>query len=59
MKKLATANSVEDAIQRFGSEAVVTVKPQQSETPEGEPCLVIPDVKGYGQTVELLSRVNV
>ena len=59
LKKLATAASVEDAVKSFGSETVVTVKPQQSETPEGEPCLVIPDVKGYGQTVELLSRVNV
>ncbi len=59
LKKLATARSVADAVERFGAETVITVKPQQSETPEGEPCLVIPEVEGYGQTIELLSRVNV
>ena len=59
LKKFATASSVADAVERFGRETVITVKPQQSETPEGEPCLIIPDVEGYGQTVELLSRVNV
>ena len=59
LKKFATTSSVADAVERFGRETVITVKPQQSETPEGEPCLIIPDVEGYGQTVELLSRVNV
>lgn len=59
LKKLATAKSLEDAVERFGRETVVTVKPVESETPEGEPCLIIPEVEGYGQTIELLSRVNV
>ena len=29
------------------------------EDDDGNPCLFIPDVEGYGQTVELLSNVKV
>ncbi len=57
--KLARARSVADAARRFGSETVVSVLPQVSKTDAGEPCLLIPEEAGYGQTQELLSRVNV
>ena len=59
LKKLARARSVADAVARFGAEGVVTVLPRATKTEDGEPCLVIPEEAGYGQTVELLSRVNV
>ncbi len=57
--KLARAVSVADAAVRFGGQAVISVLPQVSQTQAGEPCLVIPSEAGYGQTQELLSRVNV
>lgn len=59
LKKLARARSVADAVDRFSKESVVTVLPRATKTDDGEPCLVIPEEAGYGQTVELLSRVNV
>ncbi|MBY9067886.1 NUDIX hydrolase [Hyphomonas sp. WL0036] len=57
--KLAHATSMEDANRRFASEPVVTVLPKPSKTESGEPCLLIPEEAGYGQTVELLSNVKV
>ncbi len=59
LKKLARASSVAEAVQKFSEEGVVTVLPHAAKTDEGEPCLVIPEEAGYGQTIELLSRVNV
>ena len=59
LKKLAKASSVADAARRFAAEPVVTVLPRQDKTEKGEACLVIPEEAGYGQTIELLSRVNV
>jgi 8-oxo-dGTP pyrophosphatase MutT (NUDIX family) len=57
--KLARATSVEMAVETFGSEPVVSVLPQVGQTEDGKPCLHIPAEAGYGQTEELLSRVNV
>lgn len=57
--KLARGTSVAEAAERFGAEGVVMVLPQAGKTDAGEPCLFIPEEAGYGQTVELLSRVNV
>ncbi|MEH6410342.1 MAG: NUDIX hydrolase [Hyphomonas sp.] len=57
--KLARSTSVAEAAERFGAEPIVTVLPQAGKTDAGEPCLFIPEEAGYGQTVELLSRVNV
>lgn len=57
--KLARARSVADAALRFRSEPIISVLPQVGKTEEGEPCLLIPEEAGYGQTRELLSRVNV
>lgn len=57
--KLARAQSLADAEEKFGSEPVVTVLPKPSKTEAGEPCLLIPEEAGYGQTVELLSNVKV
>ena len=57
--KLARATSVADAASRFGSEEVVSVLPKAGKDESGQPCLFIPEEAGYGQTIELLSRVNV
>lgn len=57
--KLAQAGSVADAAERFGAEEVITVLPEVGKDADGNPCLHIPDVPGYGQTVELLSNVKV
>ena len=57
--KLARTTSVADAATRFGSEEVVSVLPKAGKDESGQPCLFIPEEAGYGQTVELLSRVNV
>ena len=38
---------------------VPTVLPKAGKDENGNPCLFIPDVEGYGQTVELLSNVKV
>ncbi|MEQ8301721.1 MAG: NUDIX domain-containing protein [Hyphomonas sp.] len=57
--KLARSTSVAEAAERFGAEEVVMVLPYAGKTAAGEPCLFIPEEAGYGQTVELLSRVNV
>jgi 8-oxo-dGTP pyrophosphatase MutT (NUDIX family) len=57
--KLARASSLQDALSRFAAEAVVTVLPVPGRTEAGEACLFIPEQAGYGQTVELLSRVKV
>jgi hypothetical protein len=53
------ATSVSDALARFGSMDVPTVLPKPGKDDDGNPCLFIPDVEGYGQTVELLSNVKV
>jgi 8-oxo-dGTP pyrophosphatase MutT (NUDIX family) len=57
--KLARATSVQMAMNKFGSEPVISVLPKVGKTEDGQPCLYIPEEAGYGQTVELLSRVNV
>jgi hypothetical protein len=44
---------------RFGAMDVPTVLPKAGKDENGNPCLFIPDVEGYGQTVELLSNVKV
>ena len=56
--KLSRASSVRNAAERFSSQPVVTVQPRPSKTRDGEPCLLIPEEAGYGQTLELLSRVK-
>lgn len=57
--KLSRAASLFEALDSFARDPVVTVLPVPGRTPEGEPCLFIPEEAGYGQTVELLSRVRV
>lgn len=59
LKKLTRATSVDQAVGLFASEPVVSVLPKAGKSPDGEPCLYIPEEAGYGQTMELLSRVNV
>jgi 8-oxo-dGTP pyrophosphatase MutT (NUDIX family) len=59
LAKLARARSVDDAISTFGAEPVISVLPKVGKSPDGQPCLYIPEEAGYGQTMELLSRVNV
>ena len=59
LKRMTMATSVSDALARFGSMDVPTVLPKPGKDDDGNPCLFIPDVEGYGQTVELLSNVKV
>jgi 8-oxo-dGTP pyrophosphatase MutT (NUDIX family) len=59
LKRLTLATSMTDALVRFGSMDVPTVLPKPGKNEAGETCLFIPDVEGYGQTVELLSNVKV
>jgi len=48
LRRLAMATSVRDALKRFSADDVVTVLPVVSRMADGEPCLVIPEVDGYG-----------
>lgn len=57
--KLSRAKTCAQAIEDFGNAPIVTVLPKVSKTEAGEPCLIIPAEADYGQTVELLSNVNV
>lgn len=59
LTKLSRATSVQDAVERFEAEPVVTVAPQVGKSPDGEPCLYIPEEAGYGQTMELISRIGI
>ncbi|HPF22165.1 MAG: NUDIX domain-containing protein [Hyphomonas sp.] len=59
LKRLTLASSTADALERFGREPVTTVLPRPGKDEAGQPCLFIPEVEGYGQTVELLSNVKV
>lgn len=59
LKRLTMATSTADALSRFSAMDVPTVLPKPSRDAEGKPCLIIPEVEGYGQTVELLSNVKV
>ena len=59
LKRLMLATSAADALARFGAMEVPTVLPKPGKNEDGQPCLFIPDVEGYGQTVELLSNVKV
>nr|WP_321440954.1 NUDIX hydrolase [uncultured Hyphomonas sp.] len=59
LKRMTLATSVSDALARFGAMEVPTVLPKPGKDDDGNPCLFIPDVEGYGQTVELLSNVKV
>lgn len=59
LKRMTLATSVSDALARFGAMDVPTVLPKPGKDDDGNPCLFIPDVEGYGQTVELLSNVKV
>ncbi|MCA8902207.1 MAG: NUDIX hydrolase [Hyphomonas sp.] len=59
LKRLTLANSATDALSRFGAMEVPTVLPKPGKDEDGKPCLFIPEVEGYGQTVELLSNVKV
>ena len=59
LKRMTMATSVSDALARFGAMDVPTVLPKPGKDDDGNPCLFIPDVEGYGQTVELLSNVKV
>ncbi|KCZ94594.1 NUDIX hydrolase [Hyphomonas johnsonii] len=59
LRKLARATSVADAASRYAREPVVSVLPRVGKDETGQACLIIPEEAGYGQTIELLSRVNV
>ena len=58
LRKLARADSVADALERFSHEPVVTVEPRAGKNDDGKPCLFIPEEAGYGQTEELIENVK-
>lgn len=55
--KLAETSSADAALERFSSEAVVTVLPFIGKDDAGDPCLHIPEEAGYIQNTEPLQRV--
>lgn len=55
--KLAETETVSAALDRFSSEAVVTVLPVIGKDDAGDPCLHIPEEAGYIQVTEPLQRV--
>lgn len=55
--KLAETPNVSKALERFSSEAVVTVLPEIGKDEAGTPCLHIPAEAGYIQVTEPLKRV--
>lgn len=57
LEKLKAANSVAHAHDLFGNAEVVTVEPVLGKSPDGAPCLFIPEKAGYGQTMESLDKV--
>ncbi len=57
--KLGRAENVAAARKQFASADVVTVLPEAGKTPDGAPCLYIPEAADYGTTMELLSNVKV
>mgnify|MGYP006274945715 CR=1 FL=1 len=58
LKRLALASSTSDAMARFSGAPVVRVLPEVTKDENGQPCLRIPDVEGYGQTLEPLENVK-
>ncbi|MEO1407530.1 MAG: hypothetical protein AAFV54_13725 [Pseudomonadota bacterium] len=59
LRKLGTADNVSESVSQFSVEPIVTVLPEVGKSPDGAPCLYIPEVPGYDQTLELLERVKV
>lgn len=57
LEKLKMAQTVLAAHELFGETDVITVEPELGKSPEGQPCLFIPEEAGYGQTMELLDKV--
>ena len=55
--KLAETDTVNQALQRFSAEPVVTVLPAIGKDDDGTPCLHIPEEAGYIQVTEPLQRV--
>lgn len=58
LRRLALATTTGDALDRFARMPVPTVTPEKTKDAEGNPCLKIPEVEGYGQTIEPLKRVS-
>ncbi len=58
LRKLALAHSVADAVQRFAAMPVRTVRPQVEMDSQRGKFLRIPEVEGYGQTIEPLQNVQ-
>ena len=56
--RLALAHSVDQAMEKFGSEPVVTVLPEVIQDEAGQSSLSIPFVEGYGQTLEPLGKLS-
>lgn len=58
LNRLSLASDSADALSRFAAMPVPTVIPERITDADGNPCLRIPEVEGYGQTIEPLSRIK-
>ncbi|NBC20374.1 MAG: NUDIX domain-containing protein [Alphaproteobacteria bacterium] len=58
LKRLALVSDTKAAMSRFADAPVPRVLPEMTEDEDGNPCLRIPEVEGYGQTLEPLENVK-
>ncbi|MGB0505687.1 MAG: hypothetical protein ACPGGK_05780, partial [Pikeienuella sp.] len=57
IKRLTLAQTADDAMSKFSRMSVPTVMPELFKDESGSPCLRIPEVEGYGLTVEPLGKL--
>lgn len=58
LRRLCLARTTDDALERFARMAVPTVLPVVGKDEDGNPCLHIPEVEGYGRTMEPLENIK-
>ncbi|MEM7767065.1 MAG: NUDIX hydrolase [Pseudomonadota bacterium] len=58
LKRLALASTTQEALDRFAASPAPTVLPEVTRDENGSPCLRIPEVEGYGQTIEPLENLK-
>ena len=58
LRRLGLVSDTQEAMTRFASEPVVRVLPEMTHDEDGNACLRIPQVEGYGQTLEPLENVR-
>jgi 8-oxo-dGTP pyrophosphatase MutT (NUDIX family) len=58
IKRLSMANMTGDALTKFSKMSVPTVMPEVTKDQSGAPCLRIPEVEGYGLTIEPIGNLR-